>query len=75
MGSYISLFKPLLLSLLSVPSLHIHRYSLCLSHFSLKDSLSGALSRIWNRIDFISWCFIYSVLLWGFVYLIGVLML
>ena len=49
MGSYISLFRPLLLNLVSVPSLHIHRYSFCFSHFSLLGSVSGALSRIWNR--------------------------
>ena len=51
MGSYISLFKPLLLCTKS-------RYLFCLSHYS------GALPRIWNRIDFL-----YSVLLWGSVYL------
>ena len=44
MGSYISLFKPLLLCTKS-------RYSFCLSHYS------GALPRIWNRIDFISCLF------------------
>ena len=46
-----------MLSLLSVPSLHIQKYSFCLSHFSLKGSLSGALSKIWNRIDFMSCLF------------------
>ena len=67
MGAYISLFKPLLLCAKS-------RCLFCLSHFSLKGSLSGALPRIFGIVYILYHvCFLHSVLLWGFVYLIGAL--
>ena len=45
MGSYISLFSPFLLSLVNVPSLHIHRYSFRFNQVSVLVSLSGALAK------------------------------
>ena len=48
MGSYGILFKPLLLSLFSVPSLHIHKYLFLFNYSSLLGSASGAWARIWN---------------------------
>ena len=55
MGSYTILFNPLLLSLDSVPSLHIHRYSFLFNHVSVWVSLCGASARIWNLIFLILW--------------------
>ena len=47
MGSYINLFRPLLLSLLRVPSRHIHKYSCLFNQSSVFVSLVGAWAKIW----------------------------
>ena len=55
-GSYISLFKPLLLSLFNVPSWHIYKYSCLFNQSSLLVSWVGAWAKIWNLI-FLYSCF------------------
>ena len=54
-GSYINLFKPLLLSLFSVPNRHIHEYSCLFNQSSVFVSLVGAWAKVWNLI------FLYSL--------------
>ena len=55
MGSYINLFRPLLLSLFRVPSRHIHKYSCLFNQSSVFVSLVGACAKIWNLFFLYSW--------------------
>ena len=60
-GSYINLFRPLLLSLFNVPNRHIHRYSCRFNQSSVLVSWVGAWAKIWNLTLLYSW---FSCLMW-----------